>query len=166
MFFGKEYQALKVYVNSRIADSTDRDAEDVIQDVALKLFSGADRYSAINNVAGFVYHSIKNKIIDIMRTSRQKQKSGKNLENKLAEVIDFEYEDSYNLYSETLIDELKKAVFNLKPEYRDIILAIDFEGYSYSEISLVTGIPKGTLMSRHHRAISLLHKTLNHKKEI
>ena len=80
--------------------------------------------------------------------------------------IDFEYEDSYNLYSDTLIDELKKAIFNLKPEYRDIILAIDFEGYSYNEISLITGIPKGTLMSRHHRAISILHKTLNHKKEI
>ena len=61
-FFGEEYQSLKVYVNSRIKATASRDAEDIIQDVALKLFAGADRYSPINNVAGFVYNSIKNKI--------------------------------------------------------------------------------------------------------
>ena len=58
-FFGEEYRSLKIYVNSRIRDTANRNAEDIIQDVALKLFSGADRYAPINNVAGFVYRSVK-----------------------------------------------------------------------------------------------------------
>lgn len=164
-FFGTEYHSLKVYVNSKIKDNASRDAEDIIQDVALKLFSGADRYSPINNVAGFVYHSIKNKIIDIMRVKKQVISREDENEAKLAEFTEIFYDISDNSYSEQMKDELKKAILSLKPDYRDIIIAIDFEGYTYKEITLETGIPEGTLMSRRHRAISLLYKKLETKKE-
>ncbi|WP_223170348.1 RNA polymerase sigma factor [Maribacter aquimaris] len=62
-------------------------------------------------------------------------------------------------------NELKQAILKLKPLYRKIIFVIDFEGYTYKEISLETGIPEGTLMSRRHRAIALLYKELESKKE-
>ncbi|MDC9723236.1 MAG: RNA polymerase sigma factor [Urechidicola sp.] len=164
-FFGKEYQSLKRYVNSRIKSSVNRDAEDIIQEVALKLFSGADGYSPINNVAGFVYFSIKNKIIDIMRSNKQVIRNENQSEAKLIEFTEIVYGTSDNSYSEHLKDELKTCIMNLKPDYRDIIIAVDFEGYTYKEIAYETGIPEGTLMSRRHRAISLLHKKLEHKKE-
>lgn len=165
-FFGKEYHALRAYVNSRIRTNVNRDPEDIIQDVALKLFTGADRYSPINNVAGFVYNAIKNKIIDIMRTNnKQVINYEKQNEDKLIEFTEALYDTTNNYYAEHLKDDLKKALFNLKPEYRDIIIAIDFENYTYKEIALETGIPIGTLMSRRHRAISQLYKKLKLKKE-
>ncbi|MEC3907430.1 RNA polymerase sigma factor [Tamlana sp. 2201CG12-4] len=166
-FFGKEYHSLKRYVNSRIKANINRDAEDIIQDVALKLFSGADRYSPINNVAGFVYHAIKNKIIDVMRSNNKQtidQESQSEL--KLIEFAELLYDKSDNYYSEQIQNELKQAILSLKPEYRDIIIAVDFEGYTYKEIALETNVPVGTLMSRRHRAISLLYKKLKTKKEI
>ncbi len=164
-FFGKEYQSLKVFVRSKIKTSVNRDAEDIIQDVALKLFAGADRYSPINNVAGFVYYAIKNKIIDVMRSSDKSEKSTENPnEIKLIEFAELLYGKSDNSYPEPMKIQLKQAILNLKPEYRDIIIAIDFEGYTYKEISIETNIPTGTLMSRRHRAIALLHKTVTTKK--
>ncbi len=166
-FFGKEYHALKAYVNSKIRANADRDAEDIIQDVALKLFTGADRYSPINNVAGFVYYAIKNKIIDVMRTNnKQVINHESQSEAKLVEFASLLYDTSDNYYAEQMKDELKKAILSLKPDYRDIIIAVDFENYTYKEIALETGVPVGTLMSRRHRAISLLYKNLKHKKEI
>lgn len=164
-FFSKEYHSLKVYVNSRIKNSINRDAEDIIQEVALKLFSGADGYSQINNVAGFVYHSLKNKIIDIMRKNKPVIRDENHSETKLIEFSEILFGNSDNSYSEQMKDALKKCIMNLKPDYRDIIIAVDFEGYTYKEISFETGIPEGTLMSRRHRAISLLYKNLEHKKE-
>ncbi len=163
-FFGTEYHSLKAYVNSKIKDSSNRDAEDIIQDVALKLFSGADRYSPINNVAGFVYHSIKNKIIDVMRANKSLDMRKEEKESKLSEFAEILYDQPDNHYPEQMKVELKRAIMGLKPDYRDIVLAIDFEGYTYREISLETGIPEGTLMSRRHRAISLLYKKLETKK--
>ena len=35
-FFDDEYHSLKAYAKSRIDNAADRDAEDIIQDVALK----------------------------------------------------------------------------------------------------------------------------------
>lgn len=164
-FFGQEYHALKAYANSKIRANANRDAEDIIQDVALKLFSGADRYSPINNVAGFVYRALKNRIIDIMRTSNTKTIHHEN-EAKLLEFASTFNDISENIYPEQIKTELKKTIINLKPDYRDIIIAIDFENYTYKEIAAETGIPIGTLMSRRHRAISLLYKKLKPKQEL
>tara|TARA_R110002051_G_scaffold275909_1_gene336850 strand:- start:6180 stop:6716 length:537 start_codon:yes stop_codon:yes gene_type:complete len=162
-FFGREYNTIKSYINTRIKVSIDTDPEDIIQDVALKLFAGADRYSPINNVAGFVYRSIRNKIIDIMRENRPINSVIDENEDRLLEFAEVFYDAPDNQYSEEMKNHLKYAIQSLKPDYRDIIIAIDFEGYSYKEISLETGIPEGTLMSRRHRAISLLFKELEIK---
>jgi RNA polymerase sigma factor (sigma-70 family) len=162
-FFNSEYHNLKTYVHSKIENDADRDAEDIIQDVALKIFSRKS-ILPINNIAGFVYYSIKNKIIDVMRKERKTINIDDNFENQLADFAEHFYESSEQQYSEELKTELKKAIFNLKPHYREIILAIDVENYSYKEISHETGIPIGTLMSRRHRAISILFKSLENKK--
>lgn len=161
-FFAKEYQSLKSYVNYRIQANVNRDAEDIIQDVALKLFSSADRYSPINNVAGFVYRSIRNRIIDIMRSSKHTSAYNNN-DIKDSESIDIDQDFEEALYSDELKKRLHESVLNLKKDYRDIIIAYDFEGYSYKEISQDTGVSEGTLMSRRHRAIAMLHKQIDNK---
>ncbi|SDM15721.1 RNA polymerase sigma factor [Kriegella aquimaris] len=165
-FFNEEYNSLRAYAQSRINDTADRDAEDIVQEVALKLFSRADDVSPINNIAGFVYNAVKNKIIDLMRTNKRQVRVDQEMENRLAVFSELFYDSPEDSYSEAMKDELKKAIGNLKPHYREIILAIDFEGYTYNQVSLETGIPKGTLMSRRHRAISILLSMLEKKKEV
>ena len=165
-FFNEEYNSLRAYAQSRINDTADRDAEDIVQEVALKLFSRADDVTPINNIAGFVYNAVKNKIIDLMRTNKRQVRVDQEMENRLAVFSELFYDSPEDSYSEAMKDELKKAIGNLKPHYREIILAIDFEGYTYNQVSLETGIPKGTLMSRRHRAISILLSMLEKKKEV
>jgi len=161
-FFAEEYQSLRSYVNYRIQANVNRDAEDIIQDVALKLFSSADRYSPIHNVAGFVYRSIRNRIIDIMRSSKRTNEYDDN-DIKESESIDIDQDFEEALYSDELKKQLRESVLNLKQDYRDIIIAYDFQGYSYKEISQDTGVSEGTLMSRRHRAIAMLHKQIENK---
>ena len=165
-FFNEEYNSLRAYAQSRINDTADRDAEDIVQEVALKLFSRADDVTPITNIAGFVYNAVKNKIIDLMRTNKRQVRVDQEMENRLAVFSELFYDSPEDSYSEAMKDELKKAIGNLKPHYREIILAIDFEGYTYNQVSLETGIPKGTLMSRRHRAISILLSMLEKKKEV
>lgn len=165
-FFKEEYASLKSYVSSNLKANVNRDAEDIIQDVALKLFTSADRYSPINNVAGFVYRAVRNKIIDVLRSNKTTTEYHSQNEAKLNEFAALIYESSTDLYPEQMKEELKKAIITLNPKYKDIIIAIDFEGYTYKEITQETGIPIGTLMSRRHRAISLLYKNLKSNQKI
>jgi RNA polymerase sigma factor (sigma-70 family) len=73
------------------------------------------------------------------------------------------YGKSDNDYSEKMKHELFKAIGELKEDYRNIIIAINFEGYSYRELSEETGVPTGTLLSRHHRALSVLIKKFKNR---
>jgi len=164
-FFDDEYHSLKAYAKSRIDDTTDRDAEDIVQDVALKLFSRADSLSPIDNIAGFVYNSIRNKVIDLMRKKKKEISLEEDMERRLFQFTEVLYGKTDNEYSEEMKKELKRAIGKLKPLHRDIIIAVDFEGYNYRELSEETQIPAGTLMSRRHRALSILLKELETKKQ-
>lgn len=161
-FFTDEYQSLKGYVASRIGSSIDSDAEDIVQDVALKLFSRKSA-SPIDNVAGFVYRSIKNRIVDMMRSKKTAVYDEPPLEDLWIDFVELFYGKNTHEYPEAIKKRLQLAIKQLKPIYRDIIVAVDFEGYTYREISEETGIPPGTLMSQRHRALSILLKKLETK---
>ncbi|WP_375326083.1 RNA polymerase sigma factor [Flagellimonas sp. GZD32] len=163
-FFNEEYGSLRSYVQSRIRDTSERDAEDIVQDVALRVFSRTDDAIPITNIGGFVYSAIRNRIIDIMRGKKEQNLPSENIDEQWQEFAEFFYGDADNSYTPEMEAALKAAVEDLKPSFRDIIIAIDFEGYTYKQISEKTGIPAGTLMSHRHRAMSELSKKLENIK--
>ncbi len=165
-FFKEEYHSLKGYVRSKIGDTVDSDAEDIIQEVALRIFSRPKDALPITNIGGFVYSAIRNRIIDVMRTKKEKIDDERTLENLWTEFAGLFYDGQESHFSEPLKERLKVAILELKPAYKAIIIAVDFEGYTYREIAEETGISLGTLMSRRHRAISILSKNLASKKEV
>ncbi|MBD81014.1 MAG: RNA polymerase subunit sigma-24 [Crocinitomicaceae bacterium] len=165
-FFKEEYTTLKNYVGSRLKSSASKDTEDIVQDVAFNLFAGADGYGPISNVAGFVYRSVKNKIIDTLRKGNREINVADDNEAKWFEFAELMSGNSEQLFSDELVKSLKEAMDHLKPLDYEIIMAVDFEGYTFREISEETGTPEGTLMSRRHRALSKLYKALKEKRKI
>ena len=55
---------------------------------------------------------------------------------------------------------LRRAVEELPLEFREAIVLRELEGFSYKEISSITSVPIGTVMSRLARARNRLQKTL------
>ena len=163
-FFKEEYQSLSNYVRSKITNTVARDAEDIVQDVALKILSRPSDAVPIDNVGGFVYSAIRNRIVDLMRAKEQRIDHYDNVDVLWQEFAAMFNTTSADSYPETMIRSLKKAITELKPIYKEIIIAVDFEGYTYREIAEETGISPGTLMSRRHRALSLLLRKLEIQK--
>ena len=56
--------------------------------------------------------------------------------------------------------DLQQAVDALPLEFREVIVLRELEGLSYKEISDVTGVPVGTVMSRLSRARKRLQEAL------
>jgi len=169
-FFKEEYGSMRSYIRSRISDASDRTADDILQDVALKMFSRSDYSSPINDVAAYVYFTIKNKIIDIFRSRKQiklyESEQTEKFEASVNEFTDVIYGKSDNDYTEEMKIELFNEIGNLKDEYKKVIIAINFEGYSYSELSEEMNVPVGTLLSRHHRAMSVLIKKFENNNNL
>lgn len=56
---------------------------------------------------------------------------------------------------------LKAAIDELRPEYRSVLLLWGVEGLKYREIAEIHEVPIGTIMSRLHRARSILAEQLS-----
>lgn len=95
-----------------------------------------------------------------MRTKKSRLDDQDQLEELWTDFTNLFYDETSNEYPRHVREKLKIAISELKPVYRDIIIAVDFENYSYKEIASETGIPQGTLMSRRHRALSILLKSI------
>lgn len=68
--------------------------------------------------------------------------------------------DLASLDWEHVDERLKKAIDDLSPEHREVLLLWGVEGMKYRQIADVTGVPIGTVMSRLHRARKILSESL------
>lgn len=166
-FFAEEYDHLERYVSSRLRDP-EYDSGDIVQDVALNLFTKADISSQIENVAAYVYRALKNKVIDLLRKKRQPKMSlDDDYSGPLqAEVADDAHWESENrMWRDEQFDLAMEVLTRLKPKQQEIILATELEGHSFETLSKEWDIPIGTLLSRKHRAMAKLQVMLAEENE-
>ena len=168
-FFIKEYNKLISYVHSYFSEVYyGIDAEDIIQDVALNIYSKADLNAPIENLTAYIYRAVRNKIIDIQRkhrntTSIENFRNKKN-ENILVETISNVYEEEEFYENEEFQKKMINAIDRLKPEEKAIIIETEFNGKSFNNLTKEWNIPVGTLLARKHRALGKLQKILHIEK--
>lgn len=145
-FILDEYRAMVGYVRNRIEDEADREAEDIVQDVIVHLFDRVDPGYSIENLAAYIYRALRNKIIDVFRKRKDKV--------ALSDVLE---DSSINVDDDVEKRELLEQVFSILDELDDdekaIVLASEFEGWSYRDLSKKWNVPEGTLMARKKRAL-------------
>jgi RNA polymerase sigma factor (sigma-70 family) len=152
-FFQNEYFRLVRYVRRLIADTADRDAEDVVQDVMLSIFDKADVTVPIENLAAYVYRSLRNKVIDIFR----KKEDMLSLSNV---IVDAGSDTVREVERKELMDFVFRAVDSLPVDQRTVLIATEFEGWSFRELSERWEIPIGTLLARKSRALQNIKEKL------
>ena len=161
-FISSEYRNLvsfvKRYLNERYYNVS---AEDVVQDVAVNLFSKLDFDEHLENVAGYVYRSVRNKITDFQR-KKKKEIPFENFSNEegeeafsgnipaLDESMHLEIDDK------RFYDNLNYALSKLNPNQQMVFVATEMEGYTFEELSDELDIPIGTLLSWKHRGVKKL----------
>jgi len=59
VFFAREHQKLTNYVRGLISGTANLDAEDIVQEVALNIFTRVDFNSPVENVAGYIYRALR-----------------------------------------------------------------------------------------------------------
>ncbi len=157
-FFEKEKPRLVRFIRDRIAEDSSRDAEDILQDVMLKVFGLADINAPIENLASYIYAAIRNRIIDAFRAKRP-QLSFDELED--AEAAGLE-NLIYNMKNESAADygEVYEAIGRLEESERAILIATEFEGFSFRELAKEWNEPVGTLLSRKKRALDKIKNIL------
>jgi RNA polymerase sigma factor (sigma-70 family) len=148
-FLAAEWHRLVLSVRSWLADTAERDAEDVVQDVAVRLLESTGLGEPIRDLSAYVYRALRNRVVDLYRRRRpaSAQPLPEELPDERGPAPDAGQELRQDLFA--AIDRLPEA-------QRAVFLATELEGSSYRELSEKWGVPIGTLLARKHRAVKSL----------
>jgi RNA polymerase sigma factor (sigma-70 family) len=151
------------YNLARWLTHNDHDAEDLVQEAYLRALKSFDGFRGGDGRA-WLLTIVRNTCYTWLR---------QNTTNKLDAVFDEEIHSGEGDGStpETLLLEsldsqlLKRALEELPPEFREVLILRELEGLSYREIAEVAHLPLGTVMSRLARARKHLQQQLGRKEQ-
>ncbi len=121
------------------------DAEDVTQNVFIKLFDSFGSFRKESSIKTYLYRMTINRSIDLIRKNRT---ADKYLEKSPSESR------GSSEHSFILWDLLGRLDLN----HRTPLLLSEIGGFSYKEISVILSINTGTVKSRINRAVNRLKK--------
>ena len=147
------------YVRRFIEDAGDRDGEDIVQDVALRLLDRPDVLAPIEVLSSYVYQSLRNRVIDYLRKRRAMVSLDEPVEEKSSQSLAYQLADEiHDMEKEVARSELKTRIFEAIDSLSDlekaIIIETEMNGRSFRELSEEWETPVGTLLARKSRAFA------------
>lgn len=137
------------------------DAEDLVQNVLLKLYPKLAEMERVESLAPWLNTVLYRNYIDSIRSQKRSLISSLNDEDDLYASYADESPGPQQLLEMNLsINCLQKAVNNLNEDQRIVYILHDVEGYSLSEISEIVDSPIGTLKSRLNRTREKLYESM------
>lgn len=139
------------------------EAEDLVQETCLRALRAIGGLRADGNVKAWLFAILRNIWLNQLRQRR----TAPDLieldadENGAYEPADGA-QDPYSAYANRVErEQVRAAIQQLPPGFREIILLREYEELSYQEIAAVLNCPPGTVMSRLARARSKLRDLLS-----
>jgi len=156
-----EEHSARVYRLAYRLTGNRQDAEDLTQDVFIRVFRSLDTYEP-GNFPGWLHRITTNLFLDrVRRKSRLRMDGfGDGAEDRL---LSQEVLPEYAVHDANFDPDIEAALGSLSDEFRVAVVLCDIEGLSYEEIADVLGIKLGTVRSRIHRGRTQLRETLAHR---
>ncbi len=141
-------------------------AEDVVQETMIKLYTHASYYKNIAKFSTWIYTIAKNNALTELRKNKRKQTDS--LWTNEGKPIDIEMKDESlekTVHNQIAVEELNKYLDEIPENFRVAVVLRDFQELSYEEISKILEIPIGTIKSRINRGRIQLSEKMKHFKE-
>jgi len=126
----------------------DTDAQDLVQDVLLRVRRGLETYRP-GSLEGWLSRITTNAFLDDIRRRRRRPLDA--LPDDPDRAVPPAIGADETSAAESISDEVQAALTRLPDEYRAAVVLCDVVGLSYEEIGEALGIPVGTVRSRIHR---------------
>ena len=143
------------------------DALDVAQDAMVRFFRSLGRFDPSRPVRPWLLRIVRNLVRD--RARRLRVRRTESLEPADEGALRFEPRDDApdpeSLASQRELQALVwQCLQELDPRYREVLVLRDYQDLSYADIATALKIPRGTVMSRLHRARRLLQEEVRKRR--
>ena len=141
------------------------DAEDLVQDVLLKLFPRLEEMQSVDKLGPWLSRVLYRQYVDQYRRQQRSPITYMDDEETVYETHASEQAGPAAVTNNEMTHQvLEQALNQLNEDQRILIMLNDVEGYSLQEINEMLDIPVGTLKSRLSRARNKLREII-HKTE-
>jgi RNA polymerase sigma-70 factor, ECF subfamily len=137
----------------RLCGDTGR-AEDLVQEVFLRVWQRIDRFEGRSRFSTWLYRLTVNRVMDVMR--HELRRSLQAAPAELAESVPAPHAGARELGF-----DLEAAIAELPAGARWVFVLHDVEGYAHEEIAAMIGVAVGTSKSQLYRARRLLRERLS-----
>ena len=146
-------------------------AEDLLQDVMMKVMGAADRYEPKAKFTTWLFRIARNTCIDAARKRKHEPQrrlsdsidnddDGMTLEDKLGDETMSPEDEAVNMETRIAITELMES---MNPEQREVFLLRETEGLPFKEVAEIIGTTESTAKSRMRYALTYLAKGLGER---
>jgi RNA polymerase sigma-70 factor (ECF subfamily) len=140
------------------------EAEDIVQETFYRVFKNKHYYKEVAKFSTWIYTIAGN----LAKTELRRRKRRKlfsihkdSVTDKEIELPDLNTDPEKNVNTALTEKVIHKAISNLPPKFRQVIILRDIQDFSYEEISSVIKVPLGTVKSRVNRARLRLQEELD-----
>lgn len=152
----------------------EEDASDAVQETMIRVWKSIGSFRGKSSFSTWLYTVLNNVCLDLLR-KKKRRGDHMNLSINQSDENDDEYElqvedtspGPFDNYRKKMAAEvLEKALSELSPEHRTVIVMRDIHGFEYEEIAKATGLSLGTVKSRINRGRLYLRKILEENREL
>lgn len=149
----KRYQVRLFNYIIRISGVRAEDAEDILQDIFLKIYLNLNDFDRTQKFSSWAYAISHNQVISQFR-KRQARPEGHavNLEDNAAKNLMIDFDLLKDLDLRRAKELINKVLDQLDPKYREILVLKFLTEQSYQEISDIIKKPQGTVASLMNKA--------------
>ncbi len=133
------------------------DAEDLTQDVFIRVFRSLDGYTP-GTFEGWLHRITTNLFLDRVRRANRIRFEG--LPEDAERLVGNEADPETSVLSDMFDADIERALAALPPDFRAAVVLCDIEQLSYEEIAATLGIKLGTVRSRISRGRAMLRAAL------
>ena len=156
-----EEHSARVYRLAYRLTGNAHDAEDLTQEVFVRVFRSLDRYTP-GTFEGWLHRITTNLFLD------QARRKAKIRFDAFADGAEIAIPSRAATPDSTVLDrgfddDVEEALLALAPDFRAAVVLCDIEGLTYEEIAEVLDLKLGTVRSRIHRGRAMLRKALAHR---
>ena len=152
----------KDYVKNIIKLITKENNEDIEQEVYIKVWKNADKYKECGSFKNWICTITKNLSKDYLKSSKRKMDYNSTSEETVINTVSDNKNNPENNVIKTFRKKrIIKAIENLKPKFKEIVIMYEMEGLTYEDISIKLSIPIGTVKSRLYNAKKVLAEELS-----
>lgn len=121
-------------------------AEEVVQEVFLRLWNQPDRYDPDRgSLRSFLLAQTHGRAVDLLRSEQARRRRE---ERDAVTAVPVEHDLDRELWDLALADQVRAALQRLGPGEREAIELAYFGGRTYREVAETLGEPEGTIKSR------------------